>query len=503
MKKNKIILVGLSLLLLVSCEKPLDPIIKSDITESNFFKTEADLDAATVANYNRFHQFYSGSYSVADYTYQTISNSACGQFVGNPGYGQTVYTRSYNLGWQAGDDDAGNGYLFWVCNKHVEAVTQASKSIINIKKASVSEAIKNKYIGQLLALRAWNSFIIYDLFDPIPLINTDEKANAFINNPNDEAFFEPPTEQQRVNDIETDLLAAIDMLDVSAPQGRMTKGIARTMLLKLYMQEKQWAKAEAIARVIKTMNYSAQSTYKAVFAYSNQNNAEIIWGIPGSNAPWPSLGAINNNLWRIHVLPYEYSRNGRAEGGYSYFRMPWSQYDRFAANDKRRQIIDTSFTSFSSGVLVSGRTNPEFSWGALPLKYWEEDLASKTAGDNINYVVFRLADVDMLLAEAINEQVGPTAEAINLVDFYHKRAGLTSIIATPFTKTSFRTLIFNERFFELWGEATGRLDLIRQGTFLSAATARGVNAQTKHLKLPTASNLILQSKGKIKQRPGY
>lgn len=173
----------------------------------------------------------------------------------------------------------------------------------------------------------------------------------------------------------------------------------------------------------------------------------------------------------------------------------------------------TEFEYISNGeTKLASRNNgyPSLVKGALPVKYPEDPTQiSEKAGNDV--VVYRYADVLLELAEAINEQKGPTQEAIGLVEQIRARAGIPNTIPTTATasKDNFRDFILDERGRELYCEGHRRRDLIRHGKWIQSAVDQGYipeerKADYKHMVLfPIPQEVIDESKGKIKQNEGY
>jgi hypothetical protein len=116
-------------------------------------------------------------------------------------------------------------------------------------------------------------------------------------------------------------------------------------------------------------------------------------------------------------------------------------------------------------------------------------------------VAFRYADVLLLLAEAINEQRGP-AEAYQYVNQVRARAGVGTF--SGMTTEQFRTALLAERGRELYAEGVRRQDLIRNGSFIANALARGKTAAQPHMvRFPIPNTVIVQGQGVIAQNEGY
>ena len=71
-------------------------------------------------------------------------------------------------------------------------------------------------------------------------------------------------------------------------------------------------------------------------------------------------------------------------------------------------------------------------------------------------------------------------------------------------QVSFRAALLDERGRELYGEGVRRQDLIRNGSYVSNAIARGKTNAKDHMVLyPLPDAVINAGRGVIAQNPGY
>jgi hypothetical protein len=125
--------------------------------------------------------------------------------------------------------------------------------------------------------------------------------------------------------------------------------------------------------------------------------------------------------------------------------------------------------------LKEGYTNTEGQWVPVPYinKYNHPHTIRGVTNDN--WPVLRYADVLLMLAEAINEDSGPTGEAYGYLNQVRTRAGLDEL--SGLDKTSFREAVLHERRVELAFENHRWFDLKRTktpeelATFLNAYAA--------------------------------
>jgi starch-binding outer membrane protein, SusD/RagB family len=122
----------------------------------------------------------------------------------------------------------------------------------------------------------------------------------------------------------------------------------------------------------------------------------------------------------------------------------------------------------------------------VPRKYL--DLAAADGGmEEPDVIILRYADVLLLLAEAINEASGPTAEAYAAINQVRTRAGLPNLTA-GLSKAAFKDAVFQERRWELAFEmSSGIFDNRRHWTWAKARIeATMANISTSN-RSPTTS----------------
>src|SRR5699024_9316508 len=116
--------------------------------------------------------------------------------------------------------------------------------------------------------------------------------------------------------------------DFGANFGRMNKGIANFVLMRLYMLEAArtenddyWNRAKKRAEeIIASGNYELQKSYSDVFSKSNQKNKEIVFATPSDYS-------FNVNMWHSEALPNNYpSELNRGAGAWGGYKILWSFY---------------------------------------------------------------------------------------------------------------------------------------------------------------------------------
>lgn len=479
--------------LLASCS--LESKVYNDINEGIFPKNEKDAEALiTGAAYGPFRSnYYEGIFSVAVGGIQTISEMSTdiGECQWNDAAWPDVLYQNYRP----------NSIGVIRFYDYRRDITRMTKTFNRIKDVPMNEEVRSLFNAELHMGRGWLSYLLYDLYGPVPIAMPEDLVN-----PLDDKSIPRPTKEAMVNFIKDELLKAIEVLPAkydagSTKYGRFTKGLAYTVLLKLYMHEENWAEAIKVGRELMKPEYGYQLVpeYKDIFTLENEKNSEIIFAAQCSRAT-------NKQLWLAHVLSSVYptkNPNIQKWGGY---RVPWNFYNTFQKEDKRLEVLVGEFTGTDGKLYNEENPGTVLQKGALPIKYGE-DPAAIGEESQIDWVVYRYADVLTLLSEAlVREANSVTQEAVDLLNLIRERAGLTLYSTTDFANVEqFLDAILMERGHELWFEGHRRSDLIRHGKYIEYARKYKGSTTTKDefVLMPIPQWAIDEGKGVVTQNPGY
>lgn len=500
-----LLLVGM--LSVISCTNMLEPKIFTDMSPDNFFQTEGDLDAAVTGIYlpcttdwgysdGGTGGWYASLFNADEKTYYLRSMLCTDELIpynlSNPVYKFTVGPSTFS-------GSAVPAYSV------IRFVARATDVINRIENCSAStEAVRNRYIAETKTLRALYMYVLYDTWGPLN-VKVDPTTLS------DNTIMPRPSEEEYIGYMLADLNDATACATLpdkynndGTNWGRMSKGIAYMLKLKVNMHIKNWKEAENAAREILKLGYSILPDYEDVF--NVRMNNEIIFGIP--------VNSSSENYWLAEVLPGDFMigenhqgrtyirgtgiKDGEYTNGWTFFALPWKFYDKFEDKDKRKATILCRYTS-KTGAIMDRNTSKMV--GAIPIKYMDTQVKQVGVGKDVP--LFRYAEVLLSLAEAINEQSGPTTEAVELVRQITNRAGVDIPATALAGKESFRDFLLDERGRELYDEGVRRQDLIRHGKFISNARERGMNAEAHQVLFPIPQEVITEGGGIIKQNEGY
>jgi hypothetical protein len=335
--------------------------------------------------------------------------------------------------------------------------------------------------AELRTLRAYYYFCLQDLFGGVPVV-TDIEVKPRAQN----------TRAEVSKFIEDELNAVKATLPVTWPanmNGRMTRGAADAILASLYVNAEvftgtvtatgltkgtaRWADALLAAdRVLNsTAGYALETNFTKNFTADNFGSKEIIMAVKELNAPDLGLNFMMRTL-HYNSLSSQTPWNG--------FATIAETYSAFDPADLRRGIFlsgpQVNLETGATAYLRDGVTPLNFTIGindptsaaeneGIRVMKWPLDPNKNGVQNGNDYGTFRLAEIILIKAEALNE-LARTPEAIIELNKIRARGFGAAKPTTAVTTAQVRDAIFAERLFELTAESKRRQDLIRAGKYL-------------------------------------
>lgn len=478
----KKILLFLSFLpvLLSGCKKDLDPTIYGSLNPTNFPKTESDFNLLVTGVYKLFTAKW--SYNDAGLTGDQFFGYELSNVHMNDAPTDIIAYFPEWGGFFDGLSKPDFNFLKTVDKRrnHIEKIRFISKitSIINdVERSSISDTTKKQFIAEARAARGIIMYYLLTMYGPVPVI-----TDASLLGTDAESNMKRPERTAYVNIAADDLRFAADNLPKSPAQyGRFNKGGALTYLMRLYLYEKLWQKAEQAGKEIVALGYSLVANYADLFRAATEKNNETILAVtvdPAANGNDPNG---NMNAWAFYAYPSDFpgvvsTPGGKRVGGWASpsgaFTATWQFYDSFNAADKRRELLIPQYNAVNSSGNPTGTVRDRSNMRGPVIAKYPDDDATAFAGNDIP--IARYADIELMLAEAINEQNGPTSEAQGFINDVRKRAGLGDLSGADIaSRDAFRDAILKERAWELYMEGQRRIDLVRMGKWTQALSAAG------------------------------
>jgi len=393
-----------------------------------------------------------------------------------------------------------------------DAINRANSVLDHVPAINMDTALRSRIIAEAKFLRATHYFNLVRMWGGVPLKLHETQGLDSLAIPRN-------TAQEVYAQIEQDLKDAIAVLPsakayTSSDVGRASKGAAKTLLAKMYLQRAgtgvsaaaatDWQNALTYARQVQSDgDYSLVADYKTLFDFYggtvNERNSEVIFDVECIRANGLG-GRISSHMAANATAPYlGATTNGSFEAESIWFHT-------FRTDDKRRD--GTFLLSWNKGgTIVTWNealtaSQPYASETPFPRKFLDQ-LMTGTGAEEPNYIILRYAEVLLMIAEASNEVAGgPTAESYTAVNAIRARAGIPNM--TPgLAHDLFRDSVFNERRWELSLEGpNGYFDSQRNWVWAKARVEQSMKlARSSSSKFPKANNTPIDDKYKLMPIP--
>jgi hypothetical protein len=376
-------------------------------------------------------------------------------------------------------------------------IGDANSVIYNVQdNPQISQSVRNQVVGEALFLRSFAYYHLTNLWGDVPYYE-EELPIAEV------ASLGRMDETEIRNNLIRDLKRIEDenllpSVYSGTDLGRPTIWATKMLMAKLYLWQEQWE--NALNKSVEIINESPHfllEDYGDVFDINNPFNNEVIWAIDFlKDVPGNAQDRTDAFNPRLRDEPKNSSdRNGLSElltsrneefNGYGLTVPILSFIEEFPENDLRRpHNIMTHYGDF------------ELNYQYMP-KFMSLNFVESPRGNHGEAtLVFRLADVYLMAAEAENELNGPN-NALQYINAVRSRAFEPD---QPYVGMDYETLkkaIQDERRWELAGEGHRRYDLIRWGILLEAVKNAeyrtydpASNIQPHHVKLPIPEEEII------------
>ena len=502
---------------LLGCSDLLEEVPVSDLSVENSFNTEADAKAAIVGVYNSLH--LEGVYGKSQTLFSTDEHNA----------GSKVPLSGLNLYSFTADNVE---VILPIWRDHYVGINRANLAISKIPSINMNVEKRNTLVAEAKFIKALLYFNLIRYYGDVPYKYSETTSLNDLNIPR------TPVATIYENMIR-DLEYCVENLDVKASglAGHATQDAAKTLLASIYLTRGSMARRDntgngiadftSAARyskeVIDANRYRLCPYFPDAFIVPNKNNDEIVFDVQFKS---PGLG-VGNTIGINMGIPSTASGvdNLSAGGSQGAIRAnPYHQFYYEVADSIRmkwtnaRILINATTGGYSIVSAVSN--NPPVSaakFRRYPVR--SPGFVLQTNDYDVNWPIFRYAEVLLIYAEASNEINGPNQLAINALNLLRSRArntniggvhrdilprslsiqrsiGLVDLTLTNTlvsTQSAFRNYILLERSRELSQEGKRWFDLVRWGILKS--TLRGLNAkciakisETPPVEVPVITN---------------
>ena len=481
----------------VGCSDLLEEVPVSQLSTENYFKTEADAKAAIVGVYSSLQ--LEGVYGKSQTLFSTDEHNA----------GSKVPLSGLNLFTFTADNIE---VILPIWRDHYKGINRANLAISKIPSINMDITERNTLVAEAKFIKALLYFNLIRYFGDVPYKDSETTSLNELNIPR------TPVANVYENIIK-DLEYGVVNLKVKTAglAGHATQDAAKTLLASVYLTRGSMAKrdntgngiadfvlaAKYAKEVIDSNRYSLCSYFPDAFIVQNKNNDEIVFDVQFKS---PGLGVGNTIGINMGIPSNASGVDNLAAGGSQgairanpYHQFYYEKADSIRMNwTNARILIDAATGSYSVVSAVSN--NPAVSaakFRRYPVR--NPGFVLQTNDYDVNWPIFRYAEVLLIYAEALNETTGPTQPAIDALNMLRSRARNTNVggvhrdilprsltlqrstglidltLSNPLvsTQSAFRDYIILERSRELSQENKRWYDLVRWGTLRS--TLRGLN----------------------------
>lgn len=422
---------------LFACSDFLEEVPKAQLSESNFYTSLEDAQAAVNSTYTPIRGIFRTLYMLmldieADYADGRGSTRPLGDYQGfdvtNINRAATMWTQFYT------------------------SIRNANIAIQNIEGMDLDETSKAALIAEAQFMRAFSYYHLVRHWGAVPIHLSTETEDT---------ERESPEEVYQV--IISDLQAGeTDLPNTPRQFGHPTRWAAKSLLAEVYLTLGEWASAkEKAAEVIESGEFSLIEVsqvddFNNIFGPTVNGTSEEIFYLKYNHTDgwsWPL-----NLLWNdTEYGPF---------GNFVIYSVPGPFFDNWDDNDLRKEW--NIFSEYYSPITGEIETLPEET-PILCRKFRDPNATSREGYAN-DYPLLRYADVLLIYAEAAPKADGTvSAEAIEYLNMIRRRAyGYPSNSPSPvdfptsnWTVESFTDTVFQERAYELYMEGKRWFDLKR------------------------------------------
>ena len=445
-----------------ACDDLLDENTYTLLQPSDFFNTleDAEITLHSVYGELRYSDITRDAVTLQEVCTDIALERSGGIFTFNEPIEEFVWTSTHQWlqnGWE----------------RRYRGIFKTNVVLDNIAPIVGDEARKAEIIGEATFLRAFNYYLLYDFFGPVPLVTTslteitDRPARA--------------SKEEMIAFMVTEFRRAAEALPLTPPRGqygRPTRGAALAALTKLYMMIREWDNAAATAQEVMDLgvyDLFTEGNRTELFSPDNQRDNEFIFVSVMSDTPNDNTG----DGWLSHVVPrgYQWTYPPRQIFAAEY-KIRSAFLETFEPEDERLDAFLFSFVNGTGDTIQLGEDDVR----SLKFPEYPTQEASRSSDD---FPYLRYADVLLCRAEALNETSGINQESVDLLNMVREAAGVRSVRLDEFASPlALRQFILAERGREFHTEALRRQDLIRHGVFIDQAIARGKPAKPYQVRYP-------------------
>jgi hypothetical protein len=437
---KKYIFIFLISIISFSCEDFLDLGPDNRINTQSFYKNQKDFEVALVGAYSTLQGLHGSNLHL--FAEMATDNAEI----------QLANPTSDELQLDEVNFTPSNTYVNSYWSSCYSLITKCNTILGRIEEFNdINETVKKTIQGECLFLRAYGYFYLVRMFGEVSIV-TEEFTS-----PNQVGAYD--MSRKPVVDVYllilNDLINAESLLAPAVPsdRGRVSTGAVKTLLAKVYLTQKEYAKAAAELEKVMALKkadgspaYKLEADYGKLFSEGNDDNNESIFEIEFASG---NLGEGNNYAHHFYPLIQRMAvfKGNLLAGGRCVPTQ--SLMNAYEDGDNRKEV--------SVGDRIP-MTDGSFTTSTFCKKFIDYNVTVLSDG-GVNFTAYRYADILLMYAEVLNELDGAGADTY--LNEVRTRAGLEGKTRTG--KEGFRLMIEQERRIEFAYECHRWFDLVRTG----------------------------------------
>lgn len=428
--KNKIkyLLVVLAVFVHSSCNDWLELIPPQGLIREEFWKTKEDVDAVLMGAY----EFMSKLDGLMFVFGEIRADMVVGDINQNDAHRKIAQNNIYPDNWMA------NWNQFYQVINYCNEVIKNAPLVKEIDNTYTDYQLKGM-MAEAYFLRSLTYFYLIRIYKDVPLILEPSETD-------DTDFYIPKSDEsviiaQIVKDLEENRNFAIadGYATLSEVKGRASKAAFDALLADIALWNFQYEKViEYVSRI--------------------EANKEIVLMPSGK---WFEMFYPGNSLESIFEFQFDQSKNQN--------NSMYGMTNRFSYNYDPSQRALELFARQYTRELVRGEDTSIKKYGENDFIIWKyvgsapDGNTVRTGTDQFsaNWIVYRLADVMLMKAEALS-QLNRFPEALEIINTIRERADVAPL-SLPNSASAYEDAILDERALELAFEGKRWFDLLRMG----------------------------------------
>lgn len=506
-KIKNVTLILLAISVASACSDYLDVPVNGNLSENDFYQTDADAMNALTATYDRLGNTYNHIWASMYLIREIPSDDS------NAGGADD----KDQAGHQQIDDfehDSRNDQINPAWRNLWATIYRANKLI---SKVTPDTDLKARIAAEAKVLRAYTYLDLVTFWGDVPLVVDDIPTENL-------STIERSAKSEVYAQMEKDLTEAIAVLPLKSAYGvgdrfRVSKGTAQSLLGKVLLYQQKYAEAATVLdEVINSgqyslenkvsYNFSKESEFgkESIFELNYVNTEQYDWG----NYPWGNSSEDNIIVQLmgprgVDGTPFTAPAGDSITLGWG-FVIPtaeiYNEYVDAGDNTRRRETV----TSYSEFTAAGGVWTPD-DWdfeNVMRRKYGHFTTESGGPITELNHTtnwrLIRYADVLLMAAEAHNKKPSANdAKALEYLNMVRTRPG-TNLLPVVAAGADLFNAIVLERRLELAFEGHRFADLVRWGLADDELTDLGFQSG-KHELLPIPAQDVETTV--MTQNPGY